>query len=290
MLLACASFFELISASLVCGQSRYSCGSLNAYAVSVGAVSLALVAPVGLVLFAEPLAPRRLPEGLPHLSLMLLVWWLPAGFLLTFVGPFQGLSNGYFGTLAGVAGALLLARAYVPAFDQAVMTLTAMAREAPSERTALVALALTSTAMWVQAAISVGQVNEHVAVKAWAIIVGVVSFVICVFYLLLEHAPSHRVGFALLLAAWSDPAGPSLDPLTLIPRPNPDTQHHAAHSETPCRCVHACGERARARGPRRWSQGVALSFVPSHFVMTLNGFASTWYASLTLTLTLTKFL
>ena len=43
--------------------------------------------------------------------------------------------------------------------------------------------------MWVRAAISVGQVNEHVAVKAWAIIVGVVSFVIYVFYLLLEHAP-----------------------------------------------------------------------------------------------------
>lgn len=222
-----ASTFELAAAALVCGQNHYSCDGINAYAVAVGAVSLAFIAPIALVLFAEPLAPRRLPEGLPHLSLLLLLWWVPAGFLLTFVGPFQALSNGYCGALAGVASALMLCRAHVPVVDVAANQLLALARDAPSERTVLVSLALTSTAVWVQAAICVGQAPEHAAIKAWAIIVGVVSFLICVFYLLLDEAPRHRVGFALLLAAW-------------------------------------------------WMQGVALSFVPSSFMATLNGFGFTW--------------
>lgn len=102
-----------------------------AYSVAVGAVSLALLAPVALVLFAEPLAPQRLPEGLPHLSLLLLAWWLPASFLLTFVGPFQGLSNGYFSTIVAGAGSVQLCRANVPLIDGALSTLHEFARNAP---------------------------------------------------------------------------------------------------------------------------------------------------------------
>jgi hypothetical protein len=63
-------------------------------------------------------------------------------------------------------------------------------------------LALTSTAVWVQAAIALAQTNDHVATTTWAIIVGVVSFIICAFYLLMEHSQSNRGSFAMLLAGW----------------------------------------------------------------------------------------
>lgn len=226
VVLAAASICELIAASLVCGET--SCNGLIGYAVSVGVVSLLLLAPVALVLFAEPLAPKQLPEGLPHLSLLLLLWWVPACFLLTFVGPFDGLSNAYFATLAGAAGALQLTRAHVAPVDAVLMELFSAARNAPSERPLLCGLALSSTAMWVEAAICTASYpGEHPAVKAWAIIVGVVSSVLCAFYLLLPNVSLHQHGFAALLAAW-------------------------------------------------WCQGVAISFVPSSYIRTCNGFLSTW--------------
>ena len=59
-------------------------------------VSLALVAPVGLVLFAEPLAPRRLLEGLPHLSSA--PGLVAAGGVSPHLRwPLPGPVNGYFG-------------------------------------------------------------------------------------------------------------------------------------------------------------------------------------------------
>jgi hypothetical protein len=197
-----ASAFELLAASL---RTTGGDGLVN-YAVVVGAVSLMLVAPVALVLFAEPLAQAispRLHEGLPHLSLMLLVWWMPATFVMTFVGPFQGLCNGWFSSVAGVMGAFQLCRAHVPPFDHAVTQLQALARGAPKERTILCYLALTSTAVWITAAVALGQASrEHPAVKAWALIVGLVSFIMCSVYLLFEEATTHRLAFALSLALW----------------------------------------------------------------------------------------
>jgi hypothetical protein len=229
IILAAASICELIAASLVCSESD--CTGLEAYSVAVGVASLVLLAPIVLVLFAEPLAPRRLPEGLPHLALLLLAWWLPACFLLTFISPFQGLCNGYFATLAATAGAVHLARAYVPAFDALLRQLQTMAHESAHERTVLIVLSLLSTAVWVEAAIALGRFpGEHPAVKAWAIVVGVVSMVLCAFYLLLDNLQIHKLGFAALLAVW-------------------------------------------------WCQGVAISFVPSTYMFTCNGFISTWASS-----------
>ena len=201
VLLAGASLCELISASLACSQQP-TCSGLRAYAVSVGLVSIVLLAPIALVNFAEPLAPRRLYEGLPQISLLLLMWWMPACFLLTFVAPFSTLGNGYFATLGGAAGALQLSRAYVPALDTALHTVREMARDAPPDRAVLVMLALSSTLMWVQAAISAALYGDTPATKAWAIIVGVVSSVLCAFFLLLEGLTIHRLGFAMLMAAW----------------------------------------------------------------------------------------
>jgi hypothetical protein len=221
-----ASVFELISASLVC--QNVTCSGLEAYGISVGIVSIVLLVPIALVLFAEPLAPARLPEGLPHLSLLLLVWWIPAWFLLTFVGPFDGLSNGYFAVHVGAAAALQICRAQVSAVDIALRELFEVAQNAPRDRPVLCALALTSTAMWVEAAIHVAALpNEHTAVKTWAIIVGVVSSVMCAFYLLLEKISLHQSAFATILAFW-------------------------------------------------WCQGIAISFVPSSFMRTCNGFLTTW--------------
>jgi len=200
LVLIAASIFELTASSLICGHGH--CGGLPAYSVAVGTVSLTLLAPVALVLFAEPLAPQRLPDGLPHLSLLLLAWWLPASFLLTFVGPFQGLSNGYFSTIVAGAGSVQLCRANVPLIDGALSTLHEFARNAPEERSLLCMLGLSSTAVWVQAAVCASQYGDYMGVKAWAIIVGVVSFMFCAFYLLLDEAPSHRLAIASLLAAW----------------------------------------------------------------------------------------
>lgn len=183
--------------------------------------------PIGIVYFAEPLGPPRLGEALPHLSLLLLVVWLPACFLLTFVSPFTGLSNGWFAVVGGTVSTLGLCRAHVPTLEQAWQQAVGMAQDAPRERSVLLLLGLTSTAMWVQAAICAARFNDAPSTEAWAIIVGVVSSVLCAFYLLLENLSLHRLGFAALLAGW-------------------------------------------------WLQGAALSFVPSAFINSLNGFLATW--------------
>lgn len=181
VILAGASLFELIGACLVCGEGA--CEGLEAYAVSVGVVSLVLLAPIVLLLFAEPLAPPRLHEGLPHLSLMLLAWWVPAAFLLTFVAPFQRLCNGYFSALAAAASAVELSRAHVPAIDAAFRALRA-AIASSTERACVCSLAATSTMMWAQAAISLAEYpKEHAATKTWAVLVGLVSMLLCGFYL-----------------------------------------------------------------------------------------------------------
>jgi hypothetical protein len=53
------------------------------------------------------------------------------------------------------------------------------------------------------AAVALGQASwEHPAVKAWALIVGLVSFIMCSVYLLFEEATTHRLAFALSLALW----------------------------------------------------------------------------------------
>ena len=82
--------------------------------------------------------------------------------------------------------------------------------------------------MWVEAAVQFAAYpNEHPATKTLAIIVGVVSSVLCAFYLLLDKISLHQSGFATILAVW-------------------------------------------------WLPAIALSFVPSSFIRTCNGFASTW--------------
>ena len=201
VVLLCASLFELLSASLVCGQ-QHVCAGLYAYAVAVGVVSTALTTPIALFYFAEPLVPRDLNDALPHLSLLLLAWWIPACFLLTFVTPFTTLCNGYFATVCASVGSFQLCRAHVPLLESALQTLRAMGRSAPPERTTLMMLAISSTAMWVQAALAAALYVDAPATKAWAIIVGVVSSVLCSFYLLLEGLALHRLGFAMLLAGW----------------------------------------------------------------------------------------
>lgn len=179
LLVGAASLCELVASSLACGA--ISCSGLNAYAVSVGAVSTAFVTPIAIVYFAEPLAPPRLSEAIPHLSLLLLVWWIPAIFLLTFVAPFSGLSNGWFATVGAAAGAFNLCRAHVPALEGVVQQAVTASAHAPPERTVLLGLGVSSTAVWVGAAISATLYGDGPATHVWAIIVGVISSVLCAF-------------------------------------------------------------------------------------------------------------
>ena len=201
-LLGVAALGELIAASVVCSDGY--CGGWNGFAVAVGAVSLAFLAPIYVLLFFESLAPPQLQEYLPHLSVFQLLWWIPSAFFLTLISPFTTLGNGYFLCLGAVAASVLLCRAQVPPFETAVATFIAGARAAPSSRIALVLLAATSTLVWVGAAISIGRtpVAEHTGTKVWSIIVGIVSMMMCSSFLLMQPPDDKQHSFAMLLAAW----------------------------------------------------------------------------------------
>ena len=200
LLLGAAAFCEVCAASVVCSQTA--CRGMEAYAVAVGSISLIFLLPLALHLFMPPLAPAGMEQALPHLSAFQSVWWLPATFLLTFIGPFEFLGTGYFVTLGGAAAATMLCLAHVPEFERIVAQLSALARAAPKDRLALFLLGCTSTVVWIEAAISIGFWDEHTAVKAWGIVVGVVSSVLCSLFLLMENAPMNQHGFAALLWAW----------------------------------------------------------------------------------------
>ena len=204
ILIAVASIFELLSAILICNQGE--CRGLEWYAVVVGVVSISLIMPVAIATFAPsmlPITPKLLQEGVEGLSLLLLAWWMPAAFLLTFVLPFQHLCNGYFASLIGFIGALQLCRAHVPAVVRAFDDVRVALRSLPQGHLLLCVLALTSTAVWIEAAVSLGlYTGEHSAVKSWAVAVGLVSFAVCTAYLFVGEATSHRYNFAVLLAIW----------------------------------------------------------------------------------------
>ena len=149
----------------------------------------------------------------------------------------------------------------MPLLEAGLQHVRGLAREAATERSVLLLLGLSSTAMWVQAAIASAQFSDSPAVKAWAIIVGVVSSVLCAFYLLLDNMTLHRLGFAMLVA-WC----------VLHVQPSSRGAAAAARALPLVSVVRCCVSLARSW----WCQGIAISFVPSSFISTVNGFVSTW--------------
>ena len=112
LMLLVASAFELMAAVVLC--STGTCDGLNAYAVSVGAVSTCLSIAVLVALRHDDAFPSVVLDLLPHTAAFLLVWWLFGWLVLTFVRPFAGLCNGFFACWAALVAAIWLVRALLP--------------------------------------------------------------------------------------------------------------------------------------------------------------------------------
>ena len=111
LMLLVASAFELMAAVVLC--STGTCDGLNAYAVSVGAVSTCLSIAVLAALRHDDAFQSVVLDLLPHTAAFLLVWWLFGWLVLTFVRPFAGLCNGFFACWAALVAAIWLVRRWL---------------------------------------------------------------------------------------------------------------------------------------------------------------------------------
>ena len=177
-LLLLISLSEIVAASIVCGT--YGCYGVEAYAVSIGVVSMAatLLVAVGLQGAYHPISSR-----VPHVSAFLLVWWIVGAFVLTFLGPFTSLCNGYILSWAALWAAFQLCRRQSPwePLEIAISSATTRLRT-PAGHAMLLATA--SAVVWVEAAVCVSRAEQAGAggaangwAQGWAVAVGIVSMV-----------------------------------------------------------------------------------------------------------------
>jgi len=224
MVLLCASVFELIAASVLC--SEY-CEGTNAYAVSAGAVSTAVSLLVLVCLKYDDVVPPQIVELVPHVSGFLFMWWLPAWLTFTFVRPFAGLCNGFFACWAALVASIWLMRCHLPVVDGFVTRFVEVARSTLAEKAYVTALMVTSTFVWIEAAV-LYSLPPYDGYLAWTIAVGVVSSVVCFAFLAVhDQVARHSRHIALALLTW-------------------------------------------------WMQGLVISFVPTAFTGSVNGFVSVW--------------
>lgn len=91
-----ASVVELGSAIPYCvPQSQ--CHSLNAFAIALGAVSLTVSLLMLVFMHSMPV------PVIKQVAAFLLLWWVVGGMLVTFIGPFATVGNGYFAVAGAVA-------------------------------------------------------------------------------------------------------------------------------------------------------------------------------------------
>mmetsp|Transcript_15714 Transcript_15714/g.27932 ORF Transcript_15714/g.27932 Transcript_15714/m.27932 type:complete len:300 (-) Transcript_15714:160-1059(-) len=84
------------------GKCNGGCGGSASYAIAAGIVSFI----IGLV---QLLAANKLSDGArKYMMMFLVVWWLIAFVVLTFVNPFRTVGNGYFATAACTGASLLM--------------------------------------------------------------------------------------------------------------------------------------------------------------------------------------
>lgn len=104
---AIASLVELAASIPFC-VPKSECHSLNAFAVALGVVSLAIsLALLGLMTRLSVVLIRQV-------AVFLCVWWAVGGMLVTFVGPFATVGNGYFAVVGAIAASLSLLQTQDP--------------------------------------------------------------------------------------------------------------------------------------------------------------------------------
>ena len=225
LMLLVSSVFELIAAVVLCIDGT--CTGLNAYAVSVGAVSTCFSIAVLAALRYDDALPGVLLDLMPHTATFLLVWWLFGWLVLTFVRPFAGLCNGFFACWAALVAAIWLVRTLLPSANGFLTRFVEAAQGTLAEKAYVTALMATSTFVWVEASI-LYSMPPHDGFLAWTVGVGVASTVGCfVFLAMYEQLASHSRHVALGLLAW-------------------------------------------------WLQGLIISFVPTAFTSSVNGFVAIW--------------
>ena len=172
-LLLVISLFEIVAASFVCGT--YACRGVSAYAVSIGVISTAATVLVGVGLHGvyHPISSR-----VSHLSAFLLAWWLVGAFVLTFIGPFTSLSNGYVLSWAALWAALQLCRRH-SSWEPLEIALSSATTRIRTPAGHAILLAIASAVVWVEAAVCVSRAGAAANSWAdgWAVAVGIVSMV-----------------------------------------------------------------------------------------------------------------
>ena len=202
LMLLIASTFELIAAVVLCFDGT--CTGMNAYAVSVGAVSSCFSFAVLVALRYDDALPGVLLDLMPHTATFLLLWWSFGWLVLTFVRPFAGLCNGFFACWAALVASVWLVRTLLPSANGFLTRFVEAAQGTLAEKAYVTALMVTSTFVWV--ASSVG---------------------CAVFLAMYDQLAGHSRHVALGLLAW-------------------------------------------------WLQGLILSFVPTTFTGSVNGYVAVW--------------
>ena len=176
-----ASIFEMIAALLMCDDrsaTTASDGSTcpSVYAVSVGAVSAAACFVLFMCQVHRDTLPYHLHSAPKPIAVFLLAWWVCGWFILTFVAPFTYIGNGFFAAWTGVCSAVALCQAHVPLANGWINQIESHAKNPPAAAVAV--LCVSSTAVWVEAAVALGGANQT-SYDLWALLVGLGSAAAC---------------------------------------------------------------------------------------------------------------
>ena len=194
--LSVTSLCELVAAVMICANGSVQCIGSPAYAVSVGAVSVAGSTAVLLASRDREVHPR-VASALPFVVLFLSAWWVVATFVLTFRGPFYFLGNGYFATWSALIASLKLALIHSPSLSSVAIKLLKLAQD--PQCAGFVYLGVTSTLVWLGAAVCPLPSWSTV----WTVGVGAISMLVCCAFLFArESLERNQRSISFGLAGW----------------------------------------------------------------------------------------
>jgi len=204
-----ASCVELAQAAQNCQESYIKCEDENAYAVSVGCVSLFFCLCYFLCLYLKHTLVAKFTQ---YLSLFLMLWWGVGTIVLTFDAPFNTTGNGYFACW----GAALLSILYCQLAVDKFKTFGTRMSNAISGNEQRKVLSLVMILSYVEAFAALllwDEVNFGSTVKqsnqeTWAFSCGIVAGGLASIYLLLKIMRPNMLGpkvlkyFSWFLVPW----------------------------------------------------------------------------------------